>query len=183
MDDHLTVGVNQHIKVGTGQLIEAGQEIHLSSGTKIVMEAGSELTLKAGGSFIKIDGAGVTLSGPVVRVNAGGSPGIGTEVGALVPGLPLIVDQARAGNVLDNKAVKNYYEKVQFVTTSGDPVEGLAAAFILPDKVSPVIFRSDADGHSPQTKADAIQTADVHLVWDDFGVPDGADDYERSRKK
>jgi type VI secretion system secreted protein VgrG len=183
MDDHLTVAQNQHVKLGTAQLVSAGREIHLKAGEKIVIEAGMELTMKAGGSFIKLDAGGITVLGPVVKANAGGTPGNGTGIGALAPSLPLIVDQARAGNVLDNKAVKSYYEKVQFVTSSGDPVGGLAAAFILPDKVSPVIFRSDADGNSPQTKADSIQTADVHLIWDDFGVPDGADDYERSRKK
>ena len=182
-DDHLTIAQNQHVKLGTAQLVSVGNEIHLKAGEKIVVEAGMELTMKAGGSFIKLDAGGVTVVGPVVKANAGGVAGNGTGIGALLPGLPLIVDQARVGKVLDNKAVKSYYEKIQFVTGSGDPVDGLAAAFILPNKVSPVIFRSDAQGHSPQTKADAIQTADLHLVWDDFGVPDGADDYERSRKK
>ena len=113
----------------------------------------------------------------------GGAARTGTGVNALVPGLPLIADQGRAGSVSDNKAVTRYYGKVQFVTSSGDPVEGLTAAFILPNQAAPVIFVSDADGYSPQIKADSVQTADVYLVWDDFGVPDGADDYERSRKK
>jgi type VI secretion system secreted protein VgrG len=182
-EDHLTIAHKQYVKLGTAQRVTVGDEIHRKAGEKIVMEAGMELTMKAGGSLIKVDAGGVTVVGPAVKVNAGGSSGVGTGVGALVPGLPLIVDQARAGSVLDNKAVTSYYEKVQFVTSSGDPVEGLGAAFILPNKAAPVIFRSDAQGHSPQTKTDSIQTADVHLVWDDFGVPDGADDYERSRKK
>ncbi|MBN3862006.1 type VI secretion system tip protein VgrG [Pseudomonas frederiksbergensis] len=87
-NDHLTVGVNQHIKVGTGQFIKAGQEIHLSSGMKVVLEAGSELTLKAGGSFIKIDASGVTLSGPAINMNAGGSPGSGTGAAPLQRNAP-----------------------------------------------------------------------------------------------
>ncbi|WP_069385208.1 hypothetical protein [Halomonas caseinilytica] len=53
-----------------------------------MLEAGSELTLKAGGSFLKLDGGGVTVSGPGVRVNAGGSPGSGTGQGAQAPLLP-----------------------------------------------------------------------------------------------
>jgi type VI secretion system secreted protein VgrG len=53
---------------------------------KVVLEAGSELTLKAGGSFIKIDGSGVAISGPVVNVNDGGSPGNGTGAAPLLPG-------------------------------------------------------------------------------------------------
>jgi type VI secretion system secreted protein VgrG len=182
-DDHLSVGQNQHVKLGTAQLTYAGKEIHLKSGDKMVIEAGMELTVKAGGSFIKLDAGGVTVVGPVVKINAGGAAGSGTGIGILVPGLPMIADQDRAGSVLKNEAIKSYYEKIQFVTSSGDPVEGLTAACILPNTASPLRFRSDADGHSPQVKADSVQTADVHLVWDSFGVPDGADDYERSRKK
>ncbi|WP_409372953.1 bacteriophage T4 gp5 trimerisation domain-containing protein, partial [Pseudomonas cichorii] len=99
-DDHLTVATNQHVKIGTGQFIEAGQEIHLDSGIKIVLEAGSELTFKAGGSFVKIDASGVTISGPVVNVNTGGSPGVGSGIAALLPGLLKQADAARAGAVL-----------------------------------------------------------------------------------
>jgi type VI secretion system secreted protein VgrG len=99
-DDHLTVGVNQHIKVGTGQFIDAGQEIHLRSGMKIVLEAGSELPLKAGGSFIKIDAGGVTISGPVINMNSGGSPGSGTGAAPLLPGPLKQADVDKAGELL-----------------------------------------------------------------------------------
>ncbi|MFB9866051.1 type VI secretion system tip protein VgrG, partial [Vreelandella sulfidaeris] len=54
----------------------------------VVLEAGSELTLNAGGSFLKLDGSGVTISGPNVKVNAGGSPGNGTGQAAESPLLP-----------------------------------------------------------------------------------------------
>ncbi|AZE20313.1 VgrG protein [Pseudomonas chlororaphis subsp. aureofaciens] len=76
VDDHLTVGENQHIKLGTAQLTKAGQEIHLKAGAKMVIEAGSELTIKAGGSFIKLDAGGVTVVGPVVKINAGALRGV-----------------------------------------------------------------------------------------------------------
>lgn len=99
-DDHLTVAANQHVKIGTGQFIEAGQEIHLSSGMKLVIEAGSELTLKSGGTFIKIDASGVTLSGPMINVNAGGSPGSGTGAAPLLPGPLKQADADKAGKLL-----------------------------------------------------------------------------------
>ncbi|APU32636.1 type IV secretion protein Rhs [Ectopseudomonas alcaliphila JAB1] len=85
-NDHLTVGDSQHIKLGNGQFIQAGQEIHLSSGLKVVLEAGSELTLKGGGSFIKLDGGGVTLVGPVIKINSGGAPGSGSGAAPVLPG-------------------------------------------------------------------------------------------------
>ncbi|MFI8610903.1 type IV secretion protein Rhs, partial [Pseudomonas sp. NPDC077649] len=85
-NDHLTVGDSQHIKLGNGQFIQAGQEIHLSSGLKVVLEAGSELTLKGGGSFIKLDGGGITLVGPVIKINSGGAQGSGSGAAPILPG-------------------------------------------------------------------------------------------------
>ncbi|EPC01413.1 hypothetical protein L861_05080 [Litchfieldella anticariensis FP35 = DSM 16096] len=54
----------------------------------MVLEAGSELTLNAGGSFLKLDGSGVTIVGPTVRMNAGGSPGRGSGQAVESPLLP-----------------------------------------------------------------------------------------------
>ena len=85
-NDHLTVGNNQHIKIGTGQFVNAGSEIHLSSGQKVVLEAGSELTFKAAGSFIKLDGSGITMVGPVIKFNSGGGPGSGSGAAPELPG-------------------------------------------------------------------------------------------------
>ena len=100
-DDHLTVGQNQHIKLGTAQLTKAGREIHLKAGQKMVIEAGSELTLKAGGSFIKLDPSGITISGPLAKINAGGAPGKGSGIAIKPPVLPGAADKDKAGNLLD----------------------------------------------------------------------------------
>ncbi|MGE8297792.1 MAG: type VI secretion system tip protein TssI/VgrG [Pseudomonas sp.] len=99
-NDHLTVGDSQHIKLGNGQFIQAGQEIHLSSGLKVVLEAGSELTLKGGGSFIKLDGGGVTLVGPVIKINSGGAPGNGSGAAPVLPGAAKPADADKAGELL-----------------------------------------------------------------------------------
>ncbi|MBB2494262.1 type VI secretion system Vgr family protein [Aquipseudomonas ullengensis] len=101
VDDHLTVANNQHVKIGTAQLTQAGREIHLKAGQKMVIEAGLEITLKAGGSFIKLDPGGVTLVGPMVKINAGGSPGVGSGIGIKPPVLPGAADADKAGNLLD----------------------------------------------------------------------------------
>jgi len=100
-DDHLTVGQNQHIKLGTAQLTKAGREIHLKAGQKMVIEAASELTLKAGGSFIKLDGGGITVSGPMAKINAGGAPGKGSGIAIKPPVLPGAADKDKAGDLLD----------------------------------------------------------------------------------
>jgi type VI secretion system secreted protein VgrG len=87
-DYSLTVNGSHHSKQGKNQLVEAGTEIHHKAGMKIVIEAGAEVTLKAGGSFVKVDPSGVTVSGPLVRMNSGGGPGSGSGVGVTGPLLP-----------------------------------------------------------------------------------------------
>ena len=102
-NDHLTVGNSQHLKIGTGQFIEAGNEIHLSSGLKVVLEAGSELTFKAAGSFIKLDASGITMVGPLIRMNSGGSPGKGSSAAPILPGQVRPADADVSGAVLEHR--------------------------------------------------------------------------------
>ncbi len=102
-NDHLTVGNSQHLKIGTGQFIEAGNEIHLSSGLRVVLEAGSELTFKAAGSFIKLDASGITMVGPVIRMNSGGSPGKGSGAAPVLPGQVSPTDADVPGAVLEHR--------------------------------------------------------------------------------
>lgn len=52
---------DQHLKIGTGQFIEAGQEIDLSSGLRVVLE---------GGSPGEGTGAAPVLPGPAAPVDA-----------------------------------------------------------------------------------------------------------------
>ena len=65
--------------------------MHFKAGNKIVLEAGSELTLKVGGSFVKVEPSGVTLVGPTIKMNSGGSPGNGSGWGGQAPSLPKAV--------------------------------------------------------------------------------------------
>ncbi|NVZ60344.1 type VI secretion system tip protein VgrG, partial [Pseudomonas edaphica] len=113
MDDHLTIAQNQHVRVGTAQLVSAGNEIHLKAGEKIVIEAGMELTIKAGGSFIKLDAGGITVLGPVVKVNAGGSAGSGRGIGIKAPGLPGAADRDKAGSLMAQALVNELQEKIK----------------------------------------------------------------------
>ncbi|APX93785.1 type IV secretion protein Rhs [Halomonas sp. 1513] len=85
---HLIVQGTLHVKAGQAWLTESGRELHIKAGHKVVLDAGSELTLNAGGSFLKLDGGGVTISGPSVKINAGGSPGSGSGQSAETPLLP-----------------------------------------------------------------------------------------------
>ena len=106
LDDHLAVANNQHIRLGNAQLTRAGREIHLKAGQKLVIEAGQELTLKAGGSFIKLDSSGVTVFGPLAKINAGGSPGSGSGIALKSPLQPGAADADKAGGPM-NEALAN----------------------------------------------------------------------------
>ena len=84
-EDHLTVHAEFHGGYKTKWLAKAGEEIHLESLMKAVLEAGADLTLKVGGSFVRLNAGGVTISGPTVKINSGGSAGVGTGARPLLP--------------------------------------------------------------------------------------------------
>ncbi|MEI7239297.1 type VI secretion system tip protein VgrG [Pectobacterium brasiliense] len=84
----LTVDASMHQKLGQALLVEVGEEVHIKAGAKVVLEAGAELTLKVGGSFVKIDPSGVSIVGPAININSGGSAGSGSGWAGQSPILP-----------------------------------------------------------------------------------------------
>ncbi|MDN7132921.1 type VI secretion system tip protein TssI/VgrG [Halomonas sp. MC140] len=99
---HFNVQGSLHINAGQAWLSESGRELHIKAGHKVVLEAGDEITLNAGGSFLKLDGSGITIVGPKVRINAGGSPGRGSGQaveGPLLPGHAVAEGHERIDNI------------------------------------------------------------------------------------
>lgn len=82
--DSLSAGGLQ-VSVGGKYGLGAGEEIHLKAGTALIIEAASDLTLKGPGGFIRIDGGGVTIQGSIVKINSGGGPGSGSDIGGASP--------------------------------------------------------------------------------------------------
>ncbi|RKR70649.1 bacteriophage T4 gp5 trimerisation domain-containing protein, partial [Marinobacter nauticus] len=95
-----TVAGTYHQKTARTMASEAGTEVHHKAGAKVVLDAGAELTISGGGSFIKLDPSGVTLSGPGIKINSGGSPGSGSGQGAVMPGVPQVLE-AEPAKVID----------------------------------------------------------------------------------
>ncbi|WP_421840711.1 type VI secretion system Vgr family protein [Marinobacter algicola] len=79
-------------KSGKGTLSEAGTEVHHKAGAKVVLDAGAELTISAGGSLLKLDPSGVTLAGPGIKINSGGSPGSGSGQGVVMAEMPQVIE-------------------------------------------------------------------------------------------
>jgi uncharacterized protein involved in type VI secretion and phage assembly len=51
----------------------------------VVIEAQQKITLKVGASFVVVDPSGVYISGPMVMINSGGSPGVTTSADVTDP--------------------------------------------------------------------------------------------------
>ena len=102
------------MKLGTGQFIEAGNEIHYHAGSKVVIDAGMELTAKGGGSWLKLDPSGVTLSGATIKMNSGGAPGVGSGIAILRPGALLQADADKAGALLTPAQIQTLKRNAPF---------------------------------------------------------------------
>uniref|UniRef100_UPI0035629D35 type VI secretion system Vgr family protein n=1 Tax=Marinobacter sp. TaxID=50741 RepID=UPI0035629D35 len=85
------IGGTLHQKSGKGTLSEAGTEVHHKAGAKVVLDAGAELTISAGSSLLKLDPSGITLAGPGIRINSGGSPGSGAGQQSRPPEKPKVL--------------------------------------------------------------------------------------------
>ena len=85
---HTSVGSDRHVKVGMNDAVEAGMAMHLKAGMNLVIEAGVQITLKAGAGFITIGVDGVSISGPMVKINSGGAAGAGAGAGPKPPKAP-----------------------------------------------------------------------------------------------
>ncbi|WP_336368249.1 type VI secretion system Vgr family protein [Marinobacter sp. C2H3] len=83
-----SVGGTLHQRTGDRYASEAGSDLHHRAGDSLILDAGAELTLAGGGSFITLDAGGVTLSGPAIRINSGGSAGSGGGTSVSTPTLP-----------------------------------------------------------------------------------------------
>ena len=113
-----------------------------------------------------IYGSVVGQDGEVFNAGGAAGSGSGTGIGILVPDLPLIADQARAGNTLKAGTANSekFDEQIRFVTGLGKPIKSVKAAVIVPSSVAPKISKSNADGLHPRIETDTAETAEIHLM-------------------
>ena len=84
-NDYLTVDGECRIHSKGAHTLVTDGALHLKAAQNIVIESGSGITLKVGGSFIKIDASGVSLVGPALNLNSGGSPDSGSGATPVLP--------------------------------------------------------------------------------------------------
>lgn len=134
--------------------VESNGTLQMNGAGNVLVESGATLTLAAGGSFLTINAAGVTISGPLVKINSGGSAGGGGEVAtppavapvepaaALKPGETKATDNPAGStsggeNTHDENAEENkdktHWIEVELKDESGVPVIGELCEITLPD--------------------------------------------------
>ncbi len=143
-DCHLTIGGEQNEKVGetyslkTGRDLyqkagsnlgqEAGMDVHLKGGMNVVIEAGIMITLKAGPSFVTVGPAGVSISGPLININSGGSAGSGSGCSPTAPTAPKEADSDKAGKKVATIAAKKVAVKKSKVSATATVLREAAKA-------------------------------------------------------
>jgi len=66
------VGTSEKVQIGTSREVKVGTSDKLKAGTTVNIEASVSIELKVGGSSIKIDPSGVTIKGPMIKIEAQG---------------------------------------------------------------------------------------------------------------
>lgn len=90
----LSSGMTLDIHSGAGVNVTAASFMNQKA-IKMVIEGSLELCIKAGASFITLDSSGVTIQGPIVKINSGGSPGSAKTAAEANPTAPKAPGEAK----------------------------------------------------------------------------------------
>jgi type VI secretion system secreted protein VgrG len=162
-NDHLEeIGKDRHLKVAgkeakevggshsftvNGNVIEVFQSNHSEQvsqnyyvkGMNVVVEGMTGLTIKVGGNFISLSPAGIHITGTMVFINSGGSPGSGSAAMAVPPMAPMKAveaDKAAPGQQPQahraDESKKSWIE-IELVDEDGNPVPGETYCVTTPD--------------------------------------------------
>ena len=71
----LASGAGLDVDVGAGAKISAAATMHIKANAGVVIDGGLTLTIKAGAGSVVLGPDGVSITGPMVKINSGGSPG------------------------------------------------------------------------------------------------------------
>ena len=81
-------GTDMHVKIGKNIGAEGGMNVHIKGGMNVVIEGGMQVTIKAGPSSVVLGPDGVSITGPMVKINSGGGPGSGSGASPVAPTAP-----------------------------------------------------------------------------------------------
>lgn len=81
-------GAAMDIDAGGSLTITSAGSVHIKAATGVVIDGGMSLTIKVGGSFIVLDPSGVSIVGPIIKNNSGGSAGSASSAAKASPSAP-----------------------------------------------------------------------------------------------
>jgi type VI secretion system secreted protein VgrG len=84
----LTSGAALDIHAGASLTVSAAGAVHIKATSGVVIDGGMSLTIKVGGTFITLDPSGVSIVGPMVKNNSGGSAGSANSAAKASPTAP-----------------------------------------------------------------------------------------------
>ncbi|MEO4012856.1 hypothetical protein [Pseudomonas rossensis] len=120
---------------------------------------------------------------PVFSLRAGGDEwdlGNFTSRALILPG---IVDLGQVDDLWMTLFPRTSLIQVKILAGPDSPVKHVNMAVVFSTNPVPAYFETDARGESPEYYVQTGIVAKVYFVWDELVVPEGADDYEKSRNK
>jgi type VI secretion system secreted protein VgrG len=84
----LSSGGAMDISSGGSLTMGGGGAVHIKATSGIVIDGGMSLTIKVGGTFITLDATGVSITGPMIKNNSGGSAGSASTAKSASPTAP-----------------------------------------------------------------------------------------------
>lgn len=84
----LSSGSAMNISSGAKLSIDAQAAIHIKAAADVVIEGMSKLTIKVGGSSVVLGPDGVSITGPIVKINSGGAAGAAGAATKAQPAAP-----------------------------------------------------------------------------------------------
>jgi type VI secretion system secreted protein VgrG len=85
----MVVSASRAFDLDVGQTVKVtgGSSVHVK-GLGVVIDGGTSLTIKAGSGSVVLDAGGVTITGALVKINSGGSPGMANSAAKANPAAP-----------------------------------------------------------------------------------------------
>ncbi|WP_027926336.1 hypothetical protein [Pseudomonas sp. URMO17WK12:I12] len=120
---------------------------------------------------------------PIVSLRAGGDEWDLSDFTPRALILPGIVDLGQINDPWVMLFPRISLVQVRILAGPESPVKHVNMAVVFSNNPVPVYFETDTRGYSPAYYVQTGIGAKVYLVWDELIVPEGADDYEKSRNK
>ncbi|PIE41414.1 MAG: hypothetical protein CSA49_03430 [Gammaproteobacteria bacterium] len=101
------IGKDRQKSVAGNQKVQAGKDIHQKAQLSLVMQSGMAISLKGGAGMMTIDPTGVSIVGPMVKINSGGSAGTAKSASPSAADTPVAPPPGKAGKTPALQAPKH----------------------------------------------------------------------------